>query len=66
MWVGGAGGGGNVDAVRSWVASGADINVVNERGVTPLMEASFWHHAECVWRRCCDWVPMRVASATPA
>ena len=39
---------GNVDAVRSWVASGADINVVNERGVTPLMLASNWHHAECV------------------
>ena len=39
---------GNVDAVRSWVASGADINVVDERGVTPLMEASRWHHAECV------------------
>ena len=43
MWVGGAGQNGNVDAVRSWVASGADINVVDERGVTPLMEASRWH-----------------------
>ena len=32
MWVGGAGRVGNVDAVRSWVASGADINVVDERG----------------------------------
>ena len=30
---------GNVDAVRSWVASGADINVVDERGITPLMLA---------------------------
>ena len=39
---------GNVDAVRSWVASGADINVVNEDGVTPLMVASFQHLAECV------------------
>ena len=48
MWVGGAGGSGNVDAVRSWVASGADINVVNELGGTPLMLASGCHHAECV------------------
>ena len=48
MWVGGAGRDGNVDAVRSWVASGADINVVDERGVTPLMVASCWHRAECV------------------
>ena len=48
MWVGGAGRDGNVDAVRSWVASGADINVVDERGITPLMWASRWHHAECV------------------
>ena len=44
----GAGEDGDVDAVRSWVASGADINVVDERGVTPLMEASSWHRAECV------------------
>lgn len=48
MWVGGAGEVGNVDAVRSWVASGADINVVDDRGVTPLMLASAWHRAECV------------------
>ena len=48
MWVGGAGRDGNVDAVRSWVASGADINVVNERGITPLMWASGYHRAECV------------------
>ena len=40
--------GGNVDAVRSWVASGADINVVDEYGVTPLMWASQCHHVECV------------------
>ena len=44
----GAGIDGNVDAVRSWVASGADINVVDERGDTPLMEASRCHRAECV------------------
>jgi ankyrin repeat protein len=48
MWVGGAGEDGNVDAVRSWVASGADINVVDERGDTPLMVASYCHRAECV------------------
>ena len=48
MWVGGAGEDGNVDAVRSWVASGADINVVDEYGATPLMEASRYHRAECV------------------
>ena len=48
MWVGGAGGDGNVDAVRSWVASGADINVVDEDGETPLMWASNYHRAECV------------------
>ena len=46
--VGGAGCDSNVDAVRSWVASGADINVVDERGDTPLMLASYWHRAECV------------------
>ena len=43
-----AGGDGNVDAVRSWVASGADINVVDSRGTTPLMYASQWLHSECV------------------
>ena len=39
---------GNVDAVRSWVASGADINVVDEYGITPLMEASQYLRSECV------------------
>ena len=34
--------------MRSWVASGADINVVNEYGNTPLMAASCCHRAECV------------------
>ncbi len=28
--------------------SGAEINVVNERGTTPLMVASCGHHTECV------------------
>ena len=39
---------GNVDAVRSWVASGADINVVDEGGMTPLMWASQCLRSECV------------------
>ena len=39
---------GNVDAVRSWVASGAEINVVNKGAITPLMWASLKHHTECV------------------
>ena len=39
---------GLIDVVRSWVASGADINVVDEGGDTPLMVASRYHHAECV------------------
>ena len=39
---------GNVDAVRSWVASGADINMVDEYGTTPLMSASLELHTECV------------------
>ena len=43
-----AGWDGNVDAVRSWVASGADINVLSERGNTPLMLASLLLHTECV------------------
>ena len=43
-----AGWDGNVDAVRSWVASGADINVVDEDGTTPLMWASWRLHTECV------------------
>ena len=43
-----AGGGGNVDAVRSWVASGAEINVVDKYGNTPLMLASQGLHSECV------------------
>lgn len=43
-----AGADGNVDAVRSWVASGADINVVDEDGTTPLMCASWCRHTECV------------------
>ena len=35
-------------AVRWWVASGADINVVDEHGDTPLMWASFCHLVEWV------------------
>ena len=44
----GAGCDGTVDAVRSWVASGADINVVDEHGATPLMMAARWGQTDCV------------------
>ena len=47
-YVWGAGEVGNVDAVRSWVASGADINVVDANGTTPLMKASGSHRADIV------------------
>ncbi len=30
----------NVEAIRSWVASGADVNVINTYGSTPLMFAA--------------------------
>ena len=43
-----AGRDGNVDAVRSWVASGANINVEDHFRDTPLMFASEYLHAECV------------------
>ena len=39
---------GNVNAVRLWVASGADINVVDDGNNTPLMRASQFVHRECV------------------
>ena len=44
----GAGTGGQIDAVRSWVASGADIDIEAESAVTPLMMASRWLRTECV------------------
>ena len=34
--------------MRSWVASGCGINVVDKGGITPLMLASQFLHAECV------------------
>ena len=43
-----AGAYGNVDAMRSWVASGAVINVVDMYGMTPLMLASRYLYTECV------------------
>jgi hypothetical protein len=30
---------GNIEAIRSWLASGADVNVINDNGQTPLMYA---------------------------
>ncbi len=39
---------GLIEAVRSWVASGVDIDTVNEDGDTPLMLASGNFHAACV------------------
>ena len=43
-----AAGDGNVEAIRSWLASGADVNVVNKYGKTPLMEACRYLKEECV------------------
>ena len=34
--------------MRAWVASGADINVVDGDGNTPLLRAAFPHRAESV------------------
>jgi ankyrin repeat protein len=33
---------GNIEAIRSWIASGADVNVVNEHKKTPLMFACLY------------------------
>lgn len=43
-----AGGTASANVVRSWAASGADINVVDTRGETPLMRATFYEIVECV------------------
>ena len=45
---GGAAFHGMVAPVRSWVASGADINVLNVFRSTPLMLAAWNHHTPCV------------------
>ena len=37
-----------VDAVCSWVASGANVNAVTDFGTTPMMMASMPHHASFV------------------
>ena len=39
---------GNVEAIRSWLASGADINAIDEYGRTPLTYASNNLRDECI------------------
>lgn len=39
---------GNIEAIRSWLASGADVNVANIYEQTPLMQASVSLEEECV------------------
>jgi ankyrin repeat protein len=39
---------GNIEAIRSWLASGADINVTNAFEQTPLMRACWNSKEECV------------------
>ena len=39
---------GNIEAIRSWLASGADVNVTNGNERTPLMSACFNLKEECV------------------
>jgi len=39
---------GNIEAIRLWVASGADMNVVNEYKLTPLMYVCYRLTEECV------------------
>jgi hypothetical protein len=39
---------GNIEAIRSWLASGADVNVTNEDEQTPLMDACINLEEECV------------------
>ena len=48
MWTGGAGYDGNITAARLWVAGGADINVVDDVGRTPLMTAVSIHEPPIV------------------
>ena len=38
----------NLAAIRSWVASGADVDERDATGTTPLMVASRWHCADSV------------------
>jgi len=39
---------GNIEAIRSWVASGADVNVIDNAERTPLMDACMNLKEECV------------------
>jgi ankyrin repeat protein len=39
---------GNIKAIQSWLASGADINMVNKDGMTSLMSACLNLKEECV------------------
>jgi len=39
---------GNIEAIRSWLASGADVNVINDVGRTPLMFACSNLKEECM------------------
>jgi len=39
---------GNIEAIRSWLVSGADINVRNKSRKTPLMYACQYLEEECV------------------
>jgi len=39
---------GNIEAIRSWIVSGADINVRNKNKTTPLMCACLYLKEECV------------------
>ena len=38
---------GNIEAMRSWLASGADVNTTNKYGLTPLMCACLYSKEEC-------------------
>jgi ankyrin repeat protein len=43
-----AAGFGNVEAIRSWIASGADVDVKSEFEDTPLLSASFHIEDKCI------------------
>lgn len=39
---------GNTEAIKNWIASGADINMRNSDDETPLMCATYYFKRECV------------------